>query len=158
MTPAERIAAAAKEWADGPLLPHNPTCAEHELDALCPKGESIRLDRTGDTDRLVRQREVEIHGVHHDDIWLQPVDGDGDIDGADHLWVDIEDDRTGDTDRLAEPFNIELLADRLRLANAQLLAYDGDPRVRPRLEAKAEGVRLALSYISDMTREDGPDE
>ena len=104
MTPAERVAAALTgRWGQLPAV-----IIAEALDALCPKGKSIKLDRTGDTDRL------------------------------------------------AEPFNIELLANRLRLANARLLAYDGDPRSRPRLEAKAEGVRLALSYISDMTREDGP--
>lgn len=106
MTPAERIDAILE-----PSLGELGYAVTNDvLDALCPKGERIVIDRTGDTDRL------------------------------------------------AEPFNIELLTDRLRLANARLLAYDGDPRSRPRLEAKAEGVRLALSYISDMTREDGPDE
>ena len=117
MTPAERIAAALgyRKPIDGLIgssleMSNAFYRASLILDALCPKGERVVLDRTGDTDRL------------------------------------------------AEPFNIELLTERLRLANARLLAYDGDPRSRPRLEAKAEGVRLALSYISDMTREDGPDE
>lgn len=110
MTPAERIAAAVTRLDGKGCTPDPWLAADAALFALCPKGERIVIDRTGDTDRL------------------------------------------------AEPFNIELLTERLRLANARLLAYDGDPRVRPRLEAKAEGVRLALSYISDMTREDGPDE
>lgn len=118
MTPAERIAAALHRHATDHNLWmladfHQAEPMEHDyvLDALCPKGERVVLDRT-----------------------------------------------SPDTDRLAEPFNIELLTERLRLANARLLAYDGDFVVRNRLEAKAEGVRLALSYISDMTREDGPDE
>ncbi len=117
MTPAERLCEPLfryffpKAERTGYIRPeHYEPLATIVLDALCPKGERVVIDRTGDTDRL------------------------------------------------AEPFNIELLTERLRLANARLLAYDGDPRVRPRLEAKAEGVRLALSYISDMTREDGPDE
>ncbi len=110
MTPAERIAAALFDAYSGGASEPDQDEANVAVDALCPKGERVVLDRTGDTDRL------------------------------------------------AEPFNIELLAERLRLANARLLAYDGDPRSRPRLEAKAEGVRLALSYISDMSREDGPNE
>lgn len=54
-------------------------------------------------------------------------------------------------------FNIEVLAERLRIAEARLLllAHDGGPAGRPRMEAKAEGVRVALSYISDMTRGEG---
>lgn len=57
-------------------------------------------------------------------------------------------------DALKPAFDIELLTERLKVAEARLLllAHDGGPGGRPRLEAKAEGVRLALSYISDQTR------
>lgn len=55
MTPAERIAAALRKFAEA--WPENwvSELADDALDALCPRGERVVLDRTGDTDRLIRQ-------------------------------------------------------------------------------------------------------
>ena len=67
MTPAERIAA---ELERGPVPRLDvPFIA---LDTLCPKGESIKLDRTGDTDRLVRQRHEQTPAGR--DVWADIED------------------------------------------------------------------------------------
>ncbi len=74
-TPAERIAAAVTRIDGKGCTPSPELAADAALLALCPKGKSIRLDRTGGTDRLVRQEFV---GFTNDQ--------------AQHcVWVDIED-------------------------------------------------------------------
>lgn len=65
MTPAERIAAAlfdayngGSSGLDDMLEGVCTSDALIALDALCPKGSRVVLDRTGDTDRLIRQRRI----------------------------------------------------------------------------------------------------
>lgn len=92
MTPAERIAPALfrfffpKASTTGHIRPeHYERMATTALDAICPKGERVVLDRTGDTDRLVRQVRVAYTGqdrTYYDDSF-DPLDG--------PAWVDIED-------------------------------------------------------------------
>ena len=62
MTPAERLCEPLfryffpKAERTGYIRPeHYEPLATIVLDALCPKGERVVMDRTGDTDRLVRQ-------------------------------------------------------------------------------------------------------
>ena len=79
MTPAERIAAALAVWDPQDFMDWN-WVIDKAIDALCPKGESIRLDRTGDTDRLVRQHPaVNVWLTNRRQLGLPP------------LWVDVED-------------------------------------------------------------------
>jgi len=95
VTPAERIATALRDWQRNQSPPMDTTLwidkaeqpAGVALDALCPKGQRVVLDRTGDTDRLIRQQEVIVEGVH-DDVWIELVSADVVIDGSAQLWVD----------------------------------------------------------------------
>lgn len=87
MTPAERIAAAIgyRRPIDRMLGESiSMTRAFHQagaiLDALCPRGERVVLDRTGDTDRLIRQRLVKLGplGVQNNErvpLWVDSPEG-----------------------------------------------------------------------------------
>jgi len=83
MTPAERIAATLgyRRPIDGVGFGVSESRAFHRaglvLDALCPKGERVVLDRTGGTDRLVRQEQFSISTSRRWKPFL--------------LWVDVED-------------------------------------------------------------------
>ena len=73
VTPAARIARTLEALTVGNV-------PDAVLDALCPKGERVVLDRTGDTDRLIRQHPaVNAWLTNRRQLGLPP------------LWVDIED-------------------------------------------------------------------
>lgn len=90
MTPAERIAAALAAWDEVCFATsgHWPEPTSFVLDALCPKGERVVLDRTGDTDRIIRQRRCEVDpviGVTAE----SPMGAEWILSGE--LWLDTED-------------------------------------------------------------------
>lgn len=72
MTPAERIEQGIDNWWSRPE--DFPTRAEFILDALCPRGERVVLDRTGDTDRLVRQTPTVSMGGRYP-VWVDSPEG-----------------------------------------------------------------------------------
>lgn len=80
MTPAERIAAATRAVDSRPLFRGersvDDVMADAALDALCPRGERIVLDRTGDTDRLIHQRQGRAWEINNSaqTLWATWVD------------------------------------------------------------------------------------
>lgn len=85
-TPAERIAAAmCRAYNDAHAVDCRTLAADDEfdaeaaaaIDALCPKGERVVLDRTGDTDRIWRQMEERrrLGPNVEETVWVDIEDG-----------------------------------------------------------------------------------